>query len=162
MLEWLLCVVVDGGWTSWQSWAQCSVTCGLGTVTRTRTCSNPEPSCGGGPCEGEDTRVFECDAGPCTTEGPTTGAPTTGRQELTTQEGEKLFIVLEINSRVFFFIVTVCGLWLLQTLSVCVCVCLYVNLSRFYGLYLAYYESDFDQTWWKCWNFGLINCFKIS
>ena len=72
------------------------------------------------------------------------------------------FMVLEINSRVFFFIVTVCGLWLLQTLSVCVCVCLYVNLSRFYGLYLAYYESDFDQTWWKCWNFGLINCFKIS
>ena len=37
---------------------------------------------------------------------------------------------------------------LLQTLSLCVClsVCGCVCLSRFYGLYLAYYGSDFDQT----------------
>ena len=32
---------------------------------------------------------------------------------------------------------------LLQTLSVCLSVC----LSRFYGIYLAYYGSNFDQTW---------------
>ena len=38
------------------------------------------------------------------------------------------------------------------------CVC----LSRFYGLYLAYYGLDLDQTWWKCWNFGSIDCIKIS
>ena len=29
-------------------------------------------------------------------------------------------------------------------ISACVC------LSCFYGLYLAYYGSDFDQSWWKC------------
>ena len=32
----------------------------------------------------------------------------------------------------------------------------------FYGLYLAYYGSDVDQTWWKCWNFNPIDCIKIS
>ena len=31
-------------------------------------------------------------------------------------------------------------------LSVCMCVCFCVCLSRFYGLYLTYYRSDFDQT----------------
>ena len=41
------------------------------------------------------------------------------------------------------FIVTVSTNYLCVCLSVCVCVC----LSRFYGLYLACYESDFDQSW---------------
>ena len=61
-------------------------------------------------------------------------------------------------------LVTVCGLWLLQTLSLCVSlsVCTCVCLSRFYRLHLATYGSDFDQTWWKCWNFGSIDCIKIS
>ena len=44
------------------------------------------------------------------------------------------------------FIVTVCGLWLLLNF-ICVSKCVSVCLSRFYGLYLAYYGSDFDQTW---------------
>ena len=42
------------------------------------------------------------------------------------------------------------------------CVCLSVCLSRFYGLYLGYYGSDFDETWWKCWNLDPIDCIKIS
>ena len=38
-----------------------------------------------------------------------------------------------------------------------------VCLSRFYGLYLAYYMCwIFDHIWWKCWNFGPIDCIKIS
>ena len=45
-------------------------------------------------------------------------------------------------------------------ISVCVSVCQSMWLSHFYGLYLTYYGSDFDQTWWKCWNFGLIDCIK--
>ena len=57
-----------------------------------------------------------------------------------------------------------CGssqLYLSVCLCVCVSVCLCVCLSRFYGLYLGYYELDFDQTWWECWNFGPIDCVKI-
>ena len=36
------------------------------------------------------------------------------------------------------------SLWTVATINfICVCVC----LSRFYGLYLGYYGSDFDQSW---------------
>ncbi|KAK7506180.1 hypothetical protein BaRGS_00002292, partial [Batillaria attramentaria] len=34
---------VDGGWSNWFTSA-CSVTCGSGTQTRTRTCTNPSPA----------------------------------------------------------------------------------------------------------------------
>ena len=27
-------------------------------------------------------------------------------------------------------------------------------LSLLNGFYLSYYELDFDETWWKCWNLG--------
>ena len=47
------------------------------------------------------------------------------------------------------FIVTVCGDCGSCKLYLCVCVyvCLSVCLSRFYGVYLTYYASDFDHTW---------------
>ena len=38
-------------------------------------------------------------------------------------------------------------LYLCVCLCVCLSVCLPVCLSHFYGLYLAYYESDFDKTY---------------
>ena len=41
-----------------------------------------------------------------------------------------------------FFIITVYGLWLLQTLSVCLSVCVCVCPA-----FTACYGSDFDQTW---------------
>ncbi|KAK7454681.1 hypothetical protein BaRGS_00039564, partial [Batillaria attramentaria] len=41
---------VDGGWSCWTDWGPCSVTCGEGTRTRTRTCDNPPPSNGGADC----------------------------------------------------------------------------------------------------------------
>ena len=45
------------------------------------------------------------------------------------------------------------SLWTVApTNFICVCVCLVCHLSCFYPLYLAYYGSDFDQSWWKCWN----------
>ena len=50
----------------------------------------------------------------------------------------------------------------LKILSVCVCVCLPVCLSRFYGLCLGYYRSDFEQPWWKCLNLEPIDCTTIS
>ena len=42
-------VAVDGGYTNWIS-SKCSVTCGGGIQTLTRTCTNPPPSNGGKNC----------------------------------------------------------------------------------------------------------------
>ena len=61
--------VVDGRWTRWSSWTECSVTCGTGEKTRTRTCTNPEPAYGGDKCTGDDTKTKPCDAGSCNGDG---------------------------------------------------------------------------------------------
>uniref|UniRef100_A0A672F9Q3 Uncharacterized protein n=1 Tax=Salarias fasciatus TaxID=181472 RepID=A0A672F9Q3_SALFA len=45
---------VDGGWTPWSVWSDCSVTCGLGTHVRTRACINPPPRNNGSACGGAD------------------------------------------------------------------------------------------------------------
>ena len=42
---------IDGGYTDW-SISKCSVTCGGGTQTLTRTCTSPPPSNGGKDCSG--------------------------------------------------------------------------------------------------------------
>ena len=60
---------MDGRWTSWSSWTECSVTCGIGEKTRTRTCTNPEPAYGGDECTGDDTKTRSCDAGSCSGDG---------------------------------------------------------------------------------------------
>lgn len=52
--------VVDGGWTEWDEWSECSVTCDNGTQTRHRSCTNPLPQYGGKDCEGERTEVRQC------------------------------------------------------------------------------------------------------
>ncbi|KAL5255600.1 hypothetical protein ACHWQZ_G010988 [Mnemiopsis leidyi] len=40
----------NGGWTPFTSWSSCSVACGGGTQTGTRTCTNPPPQYGGSDC----------------------------------------------------------------------------------------------------------------
>ena len=42
---------VDGGYSSWTPWSECSVTCGGGEQTRTRECTNPSPVGSGKDCE---------------------------------------------------------------------------------------------------------------
>ena len=52
-------LTADGGWSAWSA---CSVPCGGGT--RTRTCTNPIPSCGGANCVG--VGVESCNTQTCT------------------------------------------------------------------------------------------------
>ena len=45
-------VPVDGGYTEWSDWGECSATCGGGVRTRLRTCTNPSSKDGGKNCDG--------------------------------------------------------------------------------------------------------------
>ena len=51
---------VNGNWSEWAEWSECSVTCSVGTITRTRTCDNPPPSNGGLPCPGPGSEDMPC------------------------------------------------------------------------------------------------------
>jgi len=55
--------VVDGVWSPWSAWSNCSVTCGTGIRIRTRQCNGPLH--GGSPCDGEANKVENCDMQPC-------------------------------------------------------------------------------------------------
>ncbi|CAG0882076.1 unnamed protein product [Cyprideis torosa] len=58
--------VVDGRWSEWGTLhSSCSVTCGGGTVTEHRSCSDPPPRNGGKECEGNSTRQSPCNTDPC-------------------------------------------------------------------------------------------------
>ena len=59
------CTPVDGGWTEWVN-GVCSKTCGGGTLTATRSCSNPQPSCGGKACTGDASKQDVCNTAACT------------------------------------------------------------------------------------------------
>ncbi|XP_074490966.1 hemicentin-1 isoform X1 [Sebastes fasciatus] len=56
---------VDGNWSEWSLWEECSRTCGQGNRTRIRTCSNPPAQHGGRPCEGKAVEVIMCSVRPC-------------------------------------------------------------------------------------------------
>ncbi|CAH1242272.1 HMCN1 [Branchiostoma lanceolatum] len=53
---------IPGGWTPWTLWTPCSVTCGAGTIVRTRTCSDPPPSTMELACEGPNVETMICNA----------------------------------------------------------------------------------------------------
>ena len=56
--------IVDGGWSSWTQ-GSCSTTCGYGTLTLSRSCTNPTPYCGGSNCPGLDVSQTICNNGCC-------------------------------------------------------------------------------------------------
>ncbi|XP_022783430.1 coadhesin-like [Stylophora pistillata] len=60
---------VDGGWTPWNSWTECSATCGGGTRSRTRACTNPPPSGDGSGCIGSYVEVEQCKTHSCPVNG---------------------------------------------------------------------------------------------
>ncbi|HAN30124.1 MAG TPA: hypothetical protein DCQ06_00870 [Myxococcales bacterium] len=59
------CSPVDGGWSPWSAFSACSVSCGGGIRTATRTCSSPTPSCGGMTCSGDASKTEPCNSEPC-------------------------------------------------------------------------------------------------
>ncbi|XP_049581654.1 A disintegrin and metalloproteinase with thrombospondin motifs 8 isoform X1 [Syngnathus scovelli] len=62
-------VVVDGGWSTWGPWQQCSRTCGGGVEFSYRECTNPEPQNGGNYCEGQRVQYQSCNTQPCDNNG---------------------------------------------------------------------------------------------
>lgn len=57
--------LVDGGWSDWDEWSECSVTCGNGTQQRSRSCNNPAPLHDGKDCTGDAMDVKQCSTGHC-------------------------------------------------------------------------------------------------
>ncbi|XP_053341492.1 hemicentin-1 [Clarias gariepinus] len=56
---------VDGNWSPWQPWGECSASCGIGERTRVRFCNNPAPTNKGRPCPGDLTQLSRCNIQPC-------------------------------------------------------------------------------------------------
>ncbi|XP_048581714.1 uncharacterized protein LOC5511228 isoform X2 [Nematostella vectensis] len=69
---------VNGGYTDWDDWSECSKSCGVGKKKRRRYCTNPEPAYGGLGCErlGKPLEVVECFNSECPVHGKYT--PWTG------------------------------------------------------------------------------------
>lgn len=60
---------IDGKFTDWSSWTECSATCGEGQRYRKRCCSNPAPAHGGKHCEGGSIISKPCQTAPCPVNG---------------------------------------------------------------------------------------------
>ncbi|GFU39135.1 a disintegrin and metalloproteinase with thrombospondin motifs 18 [Nephila pilipes] len=61
---------VDGGWSPFSQWSNCSRPCGGGLMIRERTCDSPAPSNGGSYCKGEDTEYQICGTQECKDDDP--------------------------------------------------------------------------------------------
>ena len=69
---------IDGVYSAWSGYSSCTVSCGGGTYTRTRTCTNPAPQYGGADCVGATSETTACNTQSCyTTPTITTGAEQT-------------------------------------------------------------------------------------
>jgi len=58
-------ILVNGGFSLWSAWTTCSKTCGTGSQSRRRTCSNPVPADGGQNCTGEYEQAKSCKLTSC-------------------------------------------------------------------------------------------------
>ncbi|XP_078573089.1 uncharacterized protein LOC144859950 [Branchiostoma floridae x Branchiostoma japonicum] len=56
---------VDGGWSLWSGWSNCSASCGVGSQERIRQCDSPPPQHGGRNCRGPDRQERPCFSGQC-------------------------------------------------------------------------------------------------
>jgi len=55
---------IDGGWSDFGDWSECSAECGGGTQERTRECNNPAPE-GGADCAGDASESRACNTQEC-------------------------------------------------------------------------------------------------
>ena len=55
-------IAVDGEYSVWTEWSECSASCGGGKQDRVRTCTNPAPQNGGNDCShlGENKQQRDC------------------------------------------------------------------------------------------------------
>ncbi|XP_052237030.1 coadhesin-like isoform X4 [Dreissena polymorpha] len=56
---------VHGNWADWSSWSSCSVTCDVGLMKKTRTCTNPTPDRFGDNCYGDASEYTVCKIDHC-------------------------------------------------------------------------------------------------
>ena len=56
---------VDGEWSDFGDWSECSKACGGGIMTRRRNCTNPPPSNGGACCVGDNLESESCNTNSC-------------------------------------------------------------------------------------------------
>uniref|UniRef100_A0A8C9URY4 ADAMTS/ADAMTS-like cysteine-rich domain-containing protein n=1 Tax=Spermophilus dauricus TaxID=99837 RepID=A0A8C9URY4_SPEDA len=71
LIQWhcILQVVVDGGWSAWGPWGECSRTCGGGVQFSHRECKDPEPQNGGRYCLGRRSKYQSCHTEECPYDG---------------------------------------------------------------------------------------------
>ena len=86
---------INGGWSAWSGFGTCSVTCGGGTQSRTRTCSNPSPAYGGLACSGSTSESQSCNTHSCVVFTAATGGSitTSGDYKVHTFTGSSTFTV---------------------------------------------------------------------
>lgn len=58
-------LLVDGGWSDWSNWTECTVTCSGGVRSRTRECNKPSPQYGGQYCMGNSSDTEACNTEVC-------------------------------------------------------------------------------------------------
>ena len=56
---------VHGQWGQWSDRTECGVTCGGGTISRSRMCDNPEPEYNGDECDGLSLEEDACATDKC-------------------------------------------------------------------------------------------------
>merc|ERR1711970_923500 len=83
------CEPVNGGFTDWSSWGECSEPCGEGMRSKTRTCTNPAPEHGGNPCDGDKMVTEECNVHACPINGGFSDWSSWGECSKSCGEGEK-------------------------------------------------------------------------
>ncbi|XP_022323547.2 ectin-like [Crassostrea virginica] len=60
---------INGNWSTWTAWSDCSSTCGNGSQSRVRYCDSPYPSGGGAFCTGSSSDDQLCHLGDCSVNG---------------------------------------------------------------------------------------------
>jgi hypothetical protein len=63
----------DGQWAPWTNTTTCTATCGGGSLSQTRTCTNPAPANGGATCLGASQQTVACNTAPCPVDGNWSG-----------------------------------------------------------------------------------------